>query len=586
MSEKDENNIFDKYKYGQNFMIQGSDHDLENYYDIIIDIDSIKKLFEEGWDVSYMETGENKYNQQKDKNLTVVAVIGNKNKGKSYILQKISGNTLPLGYSITTKGISILYPRNDIQNIILLDSAGFEVPLVQKDKVYDFEIKNENKKKEFEEKLEKIEINLKNAYDQKDKFKFDLYKKEKEELKSKKKSYIEFKELGSQIAEFTKDRRLTDYFLQKFILWNSDILLCVVGQLTFSDQKFINTIRSQVKNKKKKKLFIIHNLTTFVQKEQVEEYIKNTLLKSLTFDLEQIQIPKFGSKNEEENQYYWREKNISDNNNEDLDIIHLVMANDDSDAGKYYNDSTIDYIKRQIIAYVNYSKFDIINRIKDFIADVSNEIIDNKIEKDDIIIKGNKIKVNKIDVKDVKLKNCLTDELGTNSFVSSIYKPKYRRYKTKKNGEDLFVIEIEIPGGVENFKQTLEKKVGNNIITIRGEKKVIKMGTEKKNKETDKTNKETNKKNSFVLEIKVPLDQVKLNEFKKDSTIHENGIYKLFFSVIDDSSGSEEISLNEESDEDDDDDDEDDGDNDDDDDEKTDKDKTDNKDDDDSDDAD
>jgi hypothetical protein len=563
MSNKESNiKDYESIKYGQSFIVQGSDSVSEKYYDIIIDIDSIRKLFVSGWDVNYLEEGEKKYNQQKNKNLTVVAVIGNKNKGKTYILQKISGNKLPLGYSITTKGISILYPRNDIQNIILLDSAGFEVPLVQSKDTYEFEIKDENKKKEYEDKLKEIKDKIKEAFNTKDES-LELLKKEKEELETKKKSYIDFKELSSQIAEFTKDRRLTDYFLQKFILWNSDILLCVVGQLTFSDQKFINTIRSQVKNKKKKKLFIIHNLTTFVQKEQVEEYIKNTLLKSLTFDLEQIQIPKFGNKNEDENQYYWREKNNSSNNNsnnnDDLDIIHLVMANDDSDAGKYYNDSTIEYIKKQIIAYVNYSKFDIKNRVKEFLANVSNEIIDNQIEKDNIKIEGNKIIVNNINSTEVKLKNCLTDELGTNSFVSTIYKPKYRRYKKKDGEEEFYIIEIEIPGGVEDFSQILDKKVGNNIISIKGKKKVV--------------NNETNKKNnSFNLEIKIPIEQVNLNEFINDRTEFKNGIYKLYYSIINNSSDSEEISLKEDDDDDDDgDDDDDDNDDDDDDDDNNNK---------------
>ena len=282
----------------------------------------------------------------------MVAVNGNKNKGKSYILQKISGNKLPLGYSVTTKGISILYPKNLNQNIILLDSAGFEVPLLEIPGVYEFEIPDEKIKKKFEEDLKNLNDEIKEANTKKDKENLEKKINEKNELLLSKKNLIKFEDKGIQIAKFTKDRRLTDYFLQKFILWNSDILLCVVGQLTFSDQKFINTIRSQINVRKKKKLFIIHNLTTFVEKKQVEDYIENTLMKSYTFELEKIQIPKFGEKNENENQYYWREKNINKNdNNNGIDIIHLIMANDDenSEAGLYYNDSTIEYIKKFLL---------------------------------------------------------------------------------------------------------------------------------------------------------------------------------------------------------------------------------------------
>ena len=147
--KENENEKFDIYKYGQNFGVQFSKGE-EKYYDIIIDIDSITKLFKDGWDIIYTEKGEKSYESKKVENLTVVAVIGNKNRGKSYILQKISGNKLPLGYSVTTKGISILYPKNLNQNIILLDSAGFEVPLLDIPGVYEFEVVDKEKKTKYE----------------------------------------------------------------------------------------------------------------------------------------------------------------------------------------------------------------------------------------------------------------------------------------------------------------------------------------------------------------------------------------------------------------------------------------------------
>ena len=522
-NENTENEKYDFYKYGQNFGVQFQTGE-EKYYDIIIDIDSMTKLFKDGWELLYTEKGEKNYEIKKVKNLTVVAVIGNKNKGKSYILQKISGNKLPLGYSVTTKGISILYPKNLNQNIILLDSAGFEVPLLEIPGVYEFEITDEKEKKKFEEDLTKINEEIKTANNNKDKENFDNYIKEKNELLLKKKNLISFTDKGTQIAKFTKDRRLTDYFLQKFILWNSDILLCVVGQLTFSDQKFINTIRSQINNRKKKKLFIIHNLTTFVEKKQVEDYIENTLMKSYTFELEKIQIPKFGEKNDNENQYYWREKNLSKNDNSGIDIIHLIMANDDdnSEAGLFYNDSTIEYIKKQIMAYVDYSKFDIKKLLKNFLIEISKEILEKQLEADDIIEEENKIIVRN---KEFQLKNCLMDELGTNTFVDVNYKPKHRRYKTTEDGVNVYVIEVEIPGGVEDFKQTLDNKVGNNIITIRGKKKNIKINknvnkekanNDKKKEEDKKKDKKENVNNDEKIEDIKKKEKKANNDEKKE----------------------------------------------------------------------
>ena len=147
------------------------------------------KLFKDGWDIKFTNEGDENYELKKVKNLTVVAVIGNKNKGKSYILQKISGNKLPLGYSVTTKGISILYPKNLNQNIILLDSAGFEVPLLEIPKVYEFEILDEKKKKKFEEDLKKLNEEINQAKTNKDKETLEKKINEKNELLLSKKKF-------------------------------------------------------------------------------------------------------------------------------------------------------------------------------------------------------------------------------------------------------------------------------------------------------------------------------------------------------------------------------------------------------------
>jgi predicted NAD-dependent protein-ADP-ribosyltransferase YbiA (DUF1768 family) len=115
-------------------------------------------------------------------------------------------------------------------------------------------------------------------------------------------------------------------------------------------------------------------------------------MESLTFDLEKIKIQNFGENNDNENQYYWREKKLNNNDNE-IEIIHLIMANDDenSEAGKYYNNSTIEYIKNQIMAYIDYSKFDIKKSLKNFLIEFSKEILEKQLEEDDIYEEGIRI---------------------------------------------------------------------------------------------------------------------------------------------------------------------------------------------------
>ena len=164
----------------------------------------------------------------------------NKNKGKSFLLSKISNTKLLSGSHIETEGISIKYHDSKYKSLILLDSAGLETP-VFKNK-FKKKIKNEEEKEDYEKEKEKeIEENL------------------------------EFKENA-------KDKLLTEIFLQDFIILNSDILLLVVGYLTYSEQLLIKKIKYESKKRKRDSIIIVHNLQNFRKKEQVENYIKNILL--------------------------------------------------------------------------------------------------------------------------------------------------------------------------------------------------------------------------------------------------------------------------------------------------------------------
>ena len=83
----------------------------EDFYDIIIDINSIKSVNTEGWKVKFDQKGLDKYNKYKDTELIIISVIGNNNKGKSFLLSKISKIILLFGTSIYTQGLSVKYPE-------------------------------------------------------------------------------------------------------------------------------------------------------------------------------------------------------------------------------------------------------------------------------------------------------------------------------------------------------------------------------------------------------------------------------------------------------------------------------------------
>ena len=212
---------------------------MHNFYDIIVDIDSLRNI-KKGWKVKFGPEGKQNYEVMKTAKKLIVGVVGNRNRGKSFLLSKLSNEVLPDGSSIKTEGISIKYPKmaeGKESEYILMDSAGFENALLETD--------------EF-----KQEFNL-----------------------DKEKAIIDLKEIAS-------DKTLTEYFLQNFIIQKSNILMVVLGILSYNEQQLLNRIK--IENKRKKgnpPLYVIHNLQTFSLIEQVEDYIEDTLMKSATFKL-------------------------------------------------------------------------------------------------------------------------------------------------------------------------------------------------------------------------------------------------------------------------------------------------------------
>ena len=90
----------------------------------------------------------------KNESIVKVGVIGLRNKGKSFLLQKFVNKDLPKGANIKTEGLSIKYPiKEDLKNhrnYILLDSDCPEVPLLDDE--------NTLKKLDKEKALSQLEL--------------------------------------------------------------------------------------------------------------------------------------------------------------------------------------------------------------------------------------------------------------------------------------------------------------------------------------------------------------------------------------------------------------------------------------------
>ena len=134
--------------------------ELKNFYDVIINIKSVKDI-SKGWEIKMTEKGKKNFNKYRNTELLTIGVIGNSNKGKSFILSKISNINFPSGTSIKTEGLSIKYPeleqfRN--RKIVLLDSAGLETPVLNEEIKNEDEEDSDNEEKKSSNHISKIKI--------------------------------------------------------------------------------------------------------------------------------------------------------------------------------------------------------------------------------------------------------------------------------------------------------------------------------------------------------------------------------------------------------------------------------------------
>ena len=439
----------------------------EKFYDIIVHIDSIKDI-NKGWRVEMSPNAEKNYKNFKTQQVLRIGVIGNANKGKSFILSKISKMKLPSGMSIKTEGLSIKYPDLtggfNNRKIALLDSAGLETPVLVDD------IKDNEKNEIFKEK--------------------------------------------------SREKLITELFLQNYIVNNSDILIVVVDSLSFSEQKLLLKVKKEMERAKRKiPLYIIHNLKTFITIKQVEDYIQNTLLKSATFKLE---------KSHNINTKY---NHISDihcyneiTQDKDQKIVHFIYANEGSPAGEKYNNFGLDYIEKAYQGIFGLQPFDVIESIKERYIKVSKDITE-KTEKEnlsnDSFQSDDPYLIKLKDEKEIILKKCLIDELGFSNFKANGFEPKYNIFCK----DNKIIVRVEAPGNCD-----LESK-----IEIQGEYNVIKLyGEKRRDKEPENLDKNiftSREIGPFSLEIPLKFSEyhLKAQAPKMDC---KKGVYMVEYELV------------------------------------------------------
>ena len=325
----------------------------EQFYDVIIDIDSINALKYKGWEIKYNEERKEIYEKIINEKTIKIGVLGLSDVGKSFILGLIANVIIPNGHSIATKGISIKYTEGENtseKGICLLDSAGFDTPLLKD------ELLIKEKKEDY----------IKNTY---------------------------FQIFGELEYELAKDKTQTERFIEQLIISLSDMLILVVGKLTRTEQKLITRIKNIVKERDNcqiKTIIIIHNLAQYHKKIEIENHINNNLKQSATFNLIENKI--IGIKKYEDRTFFEEESNQGD-----IKVFHYIMAKQGTEAGDYYNNLTLKLIKNKYINDCNSRKaIDIPKEIVKLFSELSSEITEEKIE-------SNKLEISE-DKKTIKMK--------------------------------------------------------------------------------------------------------------------------------------------------------------------------------------
>ena len=319
-------------------------------YDLIVHIDSFQRIL---W---YLEN--NMSESIKDEYLEnpppqiVIGIMGREKVGKSYLMSQLSGIDLPVGYNIQTQGLSLKYSDKDFIKTTCLDSAGVHAPVYYYDptiheKFINKATSNINAKSHIhDEKIEKtIYFN--------DKFKEFKDGGGQKIDKFENLSYMMKESLKMQMIN---DRKLTETFIEDFILSVSKVILIVVGQLTQDDQAIIERIRREYKEKKF--IIIIHNFMYLSSESSIKAQIEKDIFKSC--EIEERGIP--GSKIQ-----YYCEK-LDPNSKTKYQIAHFIYCQENTEMGELYNTACLKHIWDKIKTIDERERFSVFDALKRFFA--------------------------------------------------------------------------------------------------------------------------------------------------------------------------------------------------------------------------
>lgn len=204
-------------------------------------------MINNGWEFSLTKTFIDRLTKKDEiKKFCPMCMLGETNKEKTFILNLLTNNKLKSGVEYKTKGINCKfsdfeYSYDDFmpaktseeseKKYLIFDSAGSSEPLL---------IDSDEMKNLKDEALKRV------------------------------------------VESNNRDLKASEEFMKDVLIKNSKIIIVVVNQITLAEQIFLYELKNEGNFEE---LFVLHNLFNFKKKEEMEEYINNSIVNSIYFDI-------------------------------------------------------------------------------------------------------------------------------------------------------------------------------------------------------------------------------------------------------------------------------------------------------------
>lgn len=468
-----------------------------------IETPSLFDLKDQGWKIICENI--DKMQKALEKGTISASCLGDFDSGKSFLLNLL-GAHFDSGFSHRTNAILVSFPEKEGSYYTLIDTPGSKEA-----------IQTNN-----QDLLAKLKKNFKELFvDEETPGKDGTSMKKSEEQIAEEES----KRFQCIFRYLHNDRKIIDNLKEKFIMEIIDIIFIVVGKLSESEseliqrnvsfyEKILKSKNSKTnKNIRNKKLYVIHNYRMLKTIEAVKAQMKTDIFSC--FKVEENPMfsynPYIDEKDAEKyNKYLYRDSQ---------DINHIVLAEQGTEAGDYFNTPAILFLKTIMLTTDHKSRIDYTSAFLDFcqknlpsmlqVHDI--KLIYDK-EKKAIFSEGeDPIKIGRLYITDVG-----------DIHAADTYVPGISRQIIETKDEITIIWDVELLDC--KFKSSLLKQGGRDFLKIEGEKKVF----DDANNATESVERFNPSRLTGPIYLTIPLleDKEKPKVEKEDL---QNGIWRFSF---------------------------------------------------------